>query len=90
MMVKKRLPTKQSSITAVKRKLGDQDKIHESKLYGFTAEKAKKAPLKAEIILKSKELEKEHEALKLEYEALKLETEQYVDNKQDLERKVLD
>ena len=73
MMVKKRLLRKQSSITAVKRKLSDQDKIHESKLYGFTAEKAKKAPLKAEISLKLKELEKEHEALKLEHEALKLE-----------------
>ena len=54
MMVKKTLPTKQSSIKAVKRKLGDQGEIHESKFYGFTAEKAKKAPLKAEIILKLK------------------------------------
>ena len=82
-MVNKSLSTKQSSIKAVKRKFGDQSTIHESKLKGFIAEKAKKVPLKAELILKLKELEKEHEALKSEIK-------KYIEINQELKRKVLD
>ena len=49
-----------------KRKLVGQNKAHEIKILGNYIEKPKKAPLKAELLVQLKVLEKEHEALKLE------------------------
>ena len=49
-----------------KRKLVGQNKAQETKTFGTCIEKPKKAPLKAELIVQLKALEKEHEALKLE------------------------
>ena len=53
-----------------KRKLVGQNNTAENKLI---VDKAKKAPLKAELISKLQALEKEHDAMKIENEALKLE-----------------
>ena len=66
MMINRSLLTKQPSNKTVKRKLSGQTVIHENELKGGNAEKARKVPLKAELLLKLKDLEKEHEALKLE------------------------
>ena len=71
-MINRSLPTKQSINKAVKRKLGGQT-VHETKLIEGDVEKIKKVPLKAELIVKLNDLEKEHEFLKMEHEALKLD-----------------
>ena len=49
-----------------KRKLVGQNKAHEIKILGNYIAKPKKAPLKAELVVQLKVLEKEHEAPKLE------------------------
>ena len=70
MKTNKVLPTKQSG--GQKRKLFDQNISNENKPTENKTEKNKKAPLKAEIIITLKALEKEHEALKRENEQLKI------------------
>ena len=87
-MINKNLCTKQPSNKTVKRKLSGQTVIHENELKGGNAEKARKVPLKAELLLKLKDLEKEHEALKLEHEALKLENKNNIEINHDLEKKI--
>ena len=49
-----------------KRKLSGQSTNQETKNIGIDFEKTKKAPLKADLIVQLKTLEKEHEALKIE------------------------
>ena len=68
-MVNKGGPTKQ--VGGQKRKYSSQSTAHETKSMENKTERAMKAPLKAEIILKLSALEKEHEALKIENEKLK-------------------
>ena len=51
MMINKSLLTKQPSNKTVKRKLSGQTVIHENELKGGNAEKARKFPLKAELLL---------------------------------------
>ena len=84
MMINRSLLTKQPSNKTVKRKHNGQSVMHENEL------KARKVPLKAELILKLKDLEKEHEALKLEHEALKLENKNHIEINHDLEKKIAD
>ena len=89
MVVNRSLPTKQSINRAVKRKLGGQS-VHETKLIEGDVEKIKKVPLKAELIVKLNNLEKEHEALKVEHGALKLDYTNFFEINQNLERKITD
>ena len=72
MKINKVMPTKQS--TGQKRKLSDPNAVQiENKPLENKVEKAKKAPLKAEIISNLKALEKENEELKEENQQLKKE-----------------
>ena len=64
-----------------KRKLSGQNAAQEIKQLGSNTEKPKKAPLKAELIVKLKNLEKE-------YEALKVENSKHLQTIEDLEIKV--
>ena len=57
-----------------KRKYSKPIIVHETKSMENKTEKAKEAPLKAEIIMKLNALEKEYEALKEENEKLKTKT----------------
>ena len=88
-MINRSLPTKQSINKAVKRKLGGQT-VHDTKLIEGNIEKTKKVPLKAELIVKLNNLEKEHEALKVEHEALKVDYTKYIEINNSLERKIED
>ena len=95
MMIDENLPSKHSkgfttSFKAEKRKIGIQTAIKELKVVGNHAEKTRKAPLKAELIVKLKVLEKEHEALKLENEALKSENKSNLEINKELKRKIVD
>ena len=71
----------------MKRKLGGKT-VHENNLIEGNVEKTKKVPLKAELIVKLNNLEKEHEALKVEHEALKLEYTKYIEINHNLEIKI--
>ena len=70
MKINKVEPTKQTG--GQKRKISDQITTNENKPIENKVEKNKKAPLKAEIIITLKALEKEHEALKRENGQLKI------------------
>ena len=89
-MVNKNLLTKESTKKAVKRKLGGQTIVHETKPKGGDIEKSKKVPLKAELILNLNILEKEYEALKVDHEALKLDYTRKVEINHNLEGKILE
>ena len=89
MMIDESLPTKQAINKAVKRKLGGKS-VHETKLIEGNVEKTEKVPLKAELIVKLNNLEKEHEALKVEHEALKLNYTKNIEINHNLERKIVD
>ena len=58
--------SKQPSSKGEKRKLSGQTISQETNPVRSNTEKPKKAPLKAELIIQLKNLEKEHEALKLQ------------------------
>ena len=93
MMESKGLLTKTVSGFAVtskgeKRKISDIKTANETKPLEVKAAKANKAPLKAELIVKLKALEKEYEALDEENKALKSERVKNIQTIDNLQNKI--
>ena len=92
-MVNKGLLTKEVSGVTVtskgeKRKINGQTTAEEIKPLELKAVKANKAPLKAELIVRLKTLEKEYEALAEENKALKSEKVKHIQTIDELQKKV--